>query len=118
MAVKIRFARFGCKHRPFYRIVVADSKSNRDGKNIEVVGHYNPLPGPNEDEIKKMALQYDRIQYWLSVGAQPTDAVERLLFRAGLVPPRSMVVTGTKTQGQLVDNLTGTVWDDKEPVNP
>ncbi|XP_071723415.1 small ribosomal subunit protein bS16cy-like [Rutidosis leptorrhynchoides] len=112
MAVKIRFARFGCKHRPFYRVVIADSRSNRDGKNIEVVGYYNPLPGP--DETKQMALQYDRIQYWLSVGAQPTDTVERLLFKAGLLPPRPMVVTGSKGDNQLVDRLTGHTWENAE----
>ncbi|XP_010526916.1 PREDICTED: 30S ribosomal protein S16-1, chloroplastic [Tarenaya hassleriana] len=94
MAVKIRFMRFGCKNRPFFRIVTADSKSRRDGKQIEVLGFFDPLQG--KEEGKRVSLKYDRVKYWLSVGAQPTDPVERILFRAGLLPPPSMVVVSSK----------------------
>ncbi|KAL1215726.1 Small ribosomal subunit protein bS16cy [Cardamine amara subsp. amara] len=98
MAVKIRLARLGCKNRPFFRVVVADDKSRRDGKQIEVVGFYDPLQG--KDDAKRVSLKFDRIKYWLSVGAQPTDSVENMLFRAGLIPPKSMVVVGSKNGQQ------------------
>uniref|UniRef100_A0A1J3FJI0 30S ribosomal protein S16 n=2 Tax=Noccaea caerulescens TaxID=107243 RepID=A0A1J3FJI0_NOCCA len=102
MTVKIRLARLGCKHRPFYRLVAADDKSRRDGKQIEVLGFFDPLQG--KDDEKRVSLKYDRIKYWLSVGAQPTDTVENMLFRAGLIPPKAMVVVGSKN-GQQSANL-------------
>ncbi|RDX69499.1 30S ribosomal protein S16-1, chloroplastic, partial [Mucuna pruriens] len=82
MVVKIRLARLGCRNHPFYRVVVTDSKTARDGKQIEVLGFYNPVSGKDDD--KRMRLKLERIKYWLSVGAQPSEPVERLLFRAGL----------------------------------
>ena len=83
MAVKIRLARGGAKKRPYYRIVVADSRSPRDGKYIEKVGTHNPLlPKDHEDRIK---LDIERIQHWLSQGAKPSDRVARFLDAAGLM---------------------------------
>jgi small subunit ribosomal protein S16 len=82
MALKIRLARAGAKKRPFYRVVVADSRSPRDGRFIEIVGTYNPIL-PNEDE-KRILLNTERVQHWLSVGATPTDRVLRFLDAAGL----------------------------------
>lgn len=83
MAVKIRLARGGAKKRPYYRVVVADSRSARDGKYIEKVGSHNPLlPKDHEDRIK---LDAERIQYWLGQGAKPTDRVARFLDAAGLM---------------------------------
>ena len=74
MAVKIRLARHGAKKRPYYRIIVADSRKPRDGRFIEEVGRYNPCVSPSMVTFDK-----ERIDYWLSVGAQPTDTVARLL---------------------------------------
>ena len=74
MAVKIRLARHGAKKRPYYRIIVADSRCRRDGRFIEEVGRYNPCVHPNF-----VKFDMDRIDYWLGVGAQPTDTVARLL---------------------------------------
>ena len=74
MAVKIRLARHGAKKRPYYRIVVADSRSRRDGRFIEEVGRYNPCVTPSFVQIDQ-----DRMDYWLGCGAQPTDTVARLL---------------------------------------
>ncbi len=83
MATKIRLARGGSKKRPYYRIVVADIRSPRDGRFIEKVGSYNPmLPKDSEERIK---LDVDRIQYWLGNGAKPTDRVHRFLDAAGLL---------------------------------
>ena len=73
MAVKIRLARHGAKKRPYYRIVIADSRKPRDGKFIEEVGRYNPCTSPSF-----VSFDNDRMDYWLGVGAQPTEAVERL----------------------------------------
>ncbi|MAF30537.1 MAG: 30S ribosomal protein S16 [Croceicoccus sp.] len=82
MAVAIRLARGGAKKRPYYRIVVSDTRSARDGKYLEQVGVYNPvLPKDSEDRVK---LIEDRIRYWLGVGAQPTDRVARFLDAAGI----------------------------------
>lgn len=77
MAVKIRLARHGAKKRPYYRIIVADSRKPRDGKFIEEVGRYNPCVHP-----ALVQLDQDRIDYWMGVGAQPTDTVARLLKNA------------------------------------
>jgi small subunit ribosomal protein S16 len=74
MAVKIRLARHGAKKRPFYRIVVTDSESPRDGRFLEAVGTYNPLKEPGE-----VTLKSDRIDYWLGTGATPSDTVKSLL---------------------------------------
>jgi small subunit ribosomal protein S16 len=76
MAVKIRLARHGAKKRPFYRIVVADQESRRDGRFIEIVGTYNPLKEPADVSLKK-----DRINYWLEKGAKPTDTVRNIIKR-------------------------------------
>jgi small subunit ribosomal protein S16 len=83
MAVKIRLARGGTKKRPFYRVVVADERAPRDGRFIEKVGTYNPLlPAESADRV---TLNVERIQHWLSKGAQPTDRVLRFLDQAGLM---------------------------------
>ena len=80
MSVKIRMRRMGSKRKPFYRIVVADSRMPRDGRFIEEVGYYNPLTNP--DEVK---LEDDKIFEWLEKGAQPSDTVRSLLSKAGLM---------------------------------
>ena len=82
MAVAIRFARGGSKKRPYYRLVVADSRNARDGRFIEKVGTYNPLLA--KDSPERVKLDADRITHWLSVGAQPSDRVARFLDAAGI----------------------------------
>ena len=84
MGLKIRLSRAGAKKRPYYHIVVADSRSPRDGRFIEKVGSYNPmLPS---DHAERVRLQNDRIAHWLSQGALATDRVARFLGHAGLAP--------------------------------
>ena len=78
MAVRIRLKRIGKIHYPVYRVVVVDSRKKRDGRVIEEVGQYNPNEEPSFIQVKS-----DRIQYWLGVGAQPSDAVRRLLVLSG-----------------------------------
>jgi small subunit ribosomal protein S16 len=82
MALSIRLSRGGSKKRPYYRIVVADGRSPRDGKFIEKIGNYNPLLG--KDDEKRVVLDADRAKHWLGVGAQPTDRVARFLDAAGV----------------------------------
>ena len=80
MSVKIRMRRMGAKRKPFYRIVVADSRAPRDGRFIEEVGYYNPVSQP-----KELKLDEDKIFEWLKKGAQPSDTVRSLLTGAGLM---------------------------------
>ena len=82
MALAIRLARGGAKKRPYYRVVVADSRSPRDGRFIEKVGTYNPLLA--KDSPDRVKLDAERISHWLSVGAQPSDRVLRFLDAAGI----------------------------------
>jgi small subunit ribosomal protein S16 len=84
MSLKIRLARGGAKKRPFYRIVVADSRMPRDGRFIERVGTYNPmLPKEHPERVN---LKTERIQHWLSVGARPSDRVAKFLGGAEILP--------------------------------
>ncbi|MCW5699203.1 MAG: 30S ribosomal protein S16 [Rhodospirillales bacterium] len=86
MSLRIRLSRGGAKKRPFYRIVVADSRSPRDGRFVERIGTYNPmLPKDHQDRV---LLKDERVRYWLSVGAQPSDRVARFCAEAGLMEAR------------------------------
>ncbi len=76
MAVRIRMKRLGRKHRPFFRVCVMHQQNARDGKAIEEVGHYDPMV---KDKSKRVTLDLERIQYWISVGAQPSDRVATLI---------------------------------------
>ena len=80
MAVKIRLRRMGAKKKPFYRIIVADSRSPRDGRFIEELGTYDPLKDPSEIKVDG-----EKAKEWISKGAQPTDTVKTLLKKAGVV---------------------------------
>jgi small subunit ribosomal protein S16 len=83
MSLKIRLARAGAKKRPYYQIVVANSRSPRDGRFIEKVGTYNPMLA--SDHPDRVRLFEERIRYWLSVGAEPTERVTRFLGARGLI---------------------------------
>jgi small subunit ribosomal protein S16 len=80
MSLKLRLARAGTKKRPYYHVVVADARSPRDGRFIEKIGNYDPKL---EDKDKRVTLITERVQHWLSVGAQPTDRVARFFDAAG-----------------------------------
>lgn len=79
MATKIRLKRMGSKKDPFYRLVVADSRSPRDGRFIEEIGYYNPAKSPEEIKVDE-----ERALYWLKTGAKPSDTVKALLRKAGV----------------------------------
>ncbi len=99
--LKIRLSRRGKKRQPSYRVVVADINSKRDGRIVERIGHYNPLVEPSEFAIKE-----DRALHWLSVGAQPTDAVRRLLDKQGTFERLSRLHAGESLE-VLAAEVTG-----------
>ena len=98
MAMKIRLARGGSKKRPHYAIVAADSRMPRDGRFIEKLGTYAPmLPKDSEDRVK---MDMERVQHWLSQGAQPTDRVARMLEAAGVMPKKDRANLKKGTPGK------------------
>ncbi|MBG77925.1 MAG: 30S ribosomal protein S16 [Alphaproteobacteria bacterium] len=96
MALKIRLSRGGRKSRPFYRIVVADSRMPRDGRYIERVGTYNPLL--NDQDENRINLVKERIEYWLSQGAQPSERVAMFLGKAGMIEMPAQPVRPKKSE--------------------
>ncbi|HEY9230417.1 MAG TPA: 30S ribosomal protein S16 [Gemmatimonadaceae bacterium] len=97
MAVKIRLRRTGRKKQPMFRIVIADSRSPRDGKFIEVIGQYAPRSGE-----QALNLKTERVNYWLDSGAQPTDTVRSLLRKAGVLKARHEQRLGRKLTAAAV----------------
>ncbi|KAI8972506.1 30S ribosomal protein S16 [Pilobolus umbonatus] len=84
MVVRIRLARHGRRNLPFYHIVVANARTGRNSKPIEKLGSFNPLP--DADGTKLIQLNFERAKYWLTVGAQPSETVEKLFVKADLMP--------------------------------
>ncbi len=83
MSVKIRLSRAGAKKRPYYRIVIADARSPRDGKFIEKIGSYNPLLA--KDNAERVIINQERAKHWLSMGAQASERVEKFFLNLGLI---------------------------------
>lgn len=104
--VKIRLRRTGTKKKPSYRVVVADISSPRDGRFIEIIGHYNPRTTPTTVEVHE-----DRVLHWLSVGAQPTDPVRRLLENMGTFEKLTRV-----RQGETIESVLATEPQSDEEV--
>lgn len=96
--VRIRLRRMGSKHRPAYRVVIADARAPRDGKFIETIGHYNPQLQP-----KVLVIKQDRARYWLSVGAQPSDTVVRLFKNVGVLDGEGKVTAAVETTAPVVE---------------
>ena len=94
MAVKIRLARWGARKNPYYHIVASDSRSPRDGKYLETLGKYNPMV---EGDDKRYSLKTERVQYWLSCGAIPTDKVHSILAKFNLVAKKEYTVKTKKS---------------------
>ena len=95
MALKIRLSRGGSKKRPFYKIVIAENTSPRDGRFVERVGSYNPLLA--QDNAERIVLKEGRIKHWLSVGALPTERVSLFLQNAGLMAKQERTVRPKKS---------------------
>jgi small subunit ribosomal protein S16 len=96
MSLKIRLARGGAKKRPYFSIVVADSRSPRDGRFIEKLGTYNPML--DRSHADRVTLKPERIQHWLGVGAQPTDRVARFFGEAGIIEKPAIRETPVKSR--------------------
>jgi len=98
--LRIRLRRTGQKHQPSYRIVVAHKETKRDGGFLEIVGHYNPTTDPRTLEVNS-----ERTKYWLSVGAQPSETVARLLFSAGVTTtePKRRVTQPTRAEREAAE---------------
>ena len=110
--VRIRLRRVGAKKQPHYRIVVADQRSPRDGRHIETIGHYNPRTEP-----ETIGIQEDRALYWLSQGAQPSDAVRRMLEKQGTMDRLARFKAGEPLEALVAGYKTGVAADESvEPV--
>ncbi|KAL1922836.1 uncharacterized protein VTP21DRAFT_9212 [Calcarisporiella thermophila] len=101
MVVRIRFARIGGRRNlPHFNIVVANNRARRDAKPLETLGSYSPVP--DQQGIKHVRLNMDRTRYWVSVGAQPSESVARLLAKAGILPtpPRATAPTPSRSTSE------------------
>lgn len=114
MALRIRLARGGSKHRPFYHLVVAENTAPRDGRFVEKLGFYNPLL--SHENVERFVVNGERTKYWMSVGAKPTERVEKLLALKGLcetpkTPDRPKKSMPKKKAQERVARDTATVSD-------
>ena len=105
MSVKIRMSRAGSRNRPFFRVVIAESSSPRDGRFIERVGSYNPLLA--KEHPQRIVLNMERIKYWLSKGATPSDRIQRFLHAAGVMemPKIYPQTTKDKPKAKTVERM-------------
>ena len=113
MAVKLRLARIGAKKQPSYRIIVADSHSKRDGRLVERLGYYDPLTDPST-----VVINEERTKYWLSVGAQPTDALGPILKKAGISDQYVHQRAARKSKAALAEEAAAKAAAPKAPVAP
>ncbi|MFW5748720.1 MAG: 30S ribosomal protein S16 [Chloroflexota bacterium] len=109
--VRIRLARIGLKRQPIYRIVVTDQRKARNGKEIEIIGHHNPRTRPSTDEVNE-----ERALYWLSVGAQPSDAVKSILNRTGTMKRFERLRAGEAMEALVAEAVAER--EAAEPVSP
>lgn len=118
MAVKIRLTRMGAKKRPFYRIVAADARVPRDGKYLENLGTYNPLL--KKDDQNRVKLNKERVDYWISVGAQPTDTVAKFLQNLDVkFKPRKRVFKPIEKKAEeAVEKIEETKTDAEKVTKP
>jgi len=117
MSVKIRLRRDGAKKRPFYHVVAADSRRARNGRYIEELGYYNPIVAAETESI--VVLKEDRVRYWLSVGAQPSDTAAALLKSKGLMArtaPRPVVAAPVVADAPVATDTTVTEGTAEETV--
>ena len=97
MAVRLRLTRMGRKNRPFYRVGAYDARTRRDGRAIEYLGHYDPLV---DDFDKSVALDMERVKYWIEQGAKCSETVASFIKRKGMALPRNITNSGRKTKGK------------------
>ena len=113
MAVKLRLTRMGRRHRPFFRINAVDSRTPRDGRVIEKVGHYDPL---EKDVTKQIVLNRERIEFWLGQGAVPSDTVSEILLRNGIKHKYAEEKEARQAQARKLAHAKGKLFTKTERV--
>jgi len=113
MAVKLRLTRMGRRNRPFFRINAVDSRTPRDGKIIERLGHYDPL---EKDVTKQIVLKRDRIEYWLGQGAVPSDTVSEILLRNGIRHKYAEEKAARRGQARKIAHARGKLFTATERI--
>ena len=111
MSVKLRMTRMGKRHRPFYRINAVESRTPRDGRIIEKLGHYDPI---EKDPAKQVALNSERIKYWLSKGAIPSDTVSQILLRNGIKHKQAEQRTARRRRAKMAARKKGVAFTEAE----
>ncbi|MFH1614317.1 MAG: 30S ribosomal protein S16 [Planctomycetota bacterium] len=113
MAVKLRMTRIGRRHRPFFRINAVDSRTPRDGRVIEKLGHYDPL---EKDESKQIVINRERIEYWLGVGAIPSKSVSDILLRHGIKSKHAEVKNVRRDKAKAIARTQGRCFTETERI--
>jgi len=111
MAVKLRLMRMGRRHKPFFRLNAIDSRSPRDGKVVERLGHYDPIEKKAE---KQLVLKKDRIEYWLSVGAIPSETVAELIAKMGIESKHYKQIKARLAKAREIAKKKGKVFDNTQ----
>jgi small subunit ribosomal protein S16 len=113
MAVKLRLARMGRRHRPFFRINAVEARTPRDGKVLEKLGHYDPL---EKDATKQIVLNRDRVEFWLGQGAVPSDTVSEILLRQGIRHKYAEERTARRAQARKLAHARGKLFTATERI--
>jgi small subunit ribosomal protein S16 len=111
MAVKIRLTRMGRRHRPFFRLNAIESRNPRDGRILEKLGHYDPI---EKDPAKQLVLDKERIEYWIGVGAVPSDTAAELISKIGIVSKCYQESRDRKKRARLAAKKKGVVYDNTQ----
>ncbi|MCX5633687.1 MAG: 30S ribosomal protein S16 [Phycisphaerae bacterium] len=113
MAVKLRLMRMGRRHKPFFRLNAIDTRTPRDGKIIEKLGHYDPI---EKDPAKQLVLKKDRIEYWLGIGAVPSETVAELIAKIGIESEHYKQVKARRKRAKLAARKKGVPFDNTQRV--
>jgi len=113
MAVKLRMTRLGRRHRPFFRINAVESRTPRDGRILEKLGHYDPI---EKDTAKQVVLNRERLEYWLDKGAVPSDAVSQILLRHGIKHKYAEQKEARRVKAKAIARVKGKLFDTTEKI--
>ena len=113
MALKLRLMRMGRRHKPYYRLNAIDSRTPRDGRIVEKLGHYDPI---EKDQAKQLVLNKERIEYWIGVGAVPSDTVAELIARIGIVSKHYQGNQARKKKARQIAKKKGLLYDNTQRI--
>ncbi|HAL46035.1 MAG: 30S ribosomal protein S16 [Planctomycetes bacterium GWF2_42_9] len=111
MAVKLRLMRMGRRHKPFFRLNAIDSRTPRDGRIIEKLGHYDPL---EKDTAKQLVIKKDRIEYWIKAGAIPSETVAELIAKVGIESEHYKDLQARKAKARAIAKKKGKLYDNTQ----